>query len=538
MLKSQGWKAVGAVTTIFVCYPSNKMGMPPYRHDVYLYLTLNNLVLFYPLSLNPKLMKSIITSLLLMISFTVSAQHYQCLNALDTTFFTNPENYLRGMRIDSVKTFSNYTAYYPFHSPRGPVSLTNPVQPDSTGASWMGKEIKAFPDGTWLFDNFLGDTLIIRTQASVGDTWNFYTDSDTIRYEAVLSSVDTMSLLGNVDSIKTITLRAKNTAGTIVATDSLNNRQIILSKTHGFVLVPDLYLFPYHRPNQPHSQNEDLFLNLILYPTQNIGLTFFRRSDFHYPKAIEVIDYNPGDLYVTRYKIYQAFNQIHQDDYVDSVLTKTVSTTATTYTIDQRYYHDHAPSIRSIKTQTILNNDYLFNNNRLLMPEEYGNTGVIHYYKEDTAQCQMSPRYAYLSNYNRGLVYPENDTYKTGIGLLDYSWFGGNSEGTEMKLMYYRKSGISCGNYLPESIGQVQALSSYASLFPNPADNAVTVSFQQFTEGSLQLIDYSGRVMMTNFLSGNTLTLSTEALPSGFYLLLVVQKEGTRFMQKVSIMHR
>jgi hypothetical protein len=161
------------------------------------------------------------TLLLLLFVFSAQfshAQNYNCLQSGVKHYFTNSNGYLRGIRIDSVRTSGTDVIYYPFKTKRNFLSTA----PDTTNGSWLGSRVIQQANGTFLFNTIMLDTVIIKTQANVGESWVFYNDSSSNYYIATVTSKDTMTILGTVDSIKTITLTAYADSA-INAGDSINH---------------------------------------------------------------------------------------------------------------------------------------------------------------------------------------------------------------------------------------------------------------------------------------------------------------------------
>jgi hypothetical protein len=182
-------------------------------------------------------MKGILILILLISNFSFG-QNYQCLQSGVTHFFLNGNGYLRAMRIDSVKILTDTIVYYPFHTPRGSYSSTLFPTLDDSG-SWLGKRVLQRSDGTYIFDSYWNDSVIIKTRANTGDSWMFYKDTGSIYYNATILAADTMTVLSTLDSVKTIMITANNGSG-IITSDPLDSFNIILSKNHGFVQVFDL----------------------------------------------------------------------------------------------------------------------------------------------------------------------------------------------------------------------------------------------------------------------------------------------------------
>src|SRR5882724_8748120 len=113
----------------------------------------------------------------LFISNLCHGQNWQCLQSGVKHYFTNANGYLRGIRIDSVRTVGSDVVYYPYHTPRGSYYPSSFPVLDSNGGSWLGKKVIEKSDGTFIFDSYWNDSVIIETRANVGDNWIFYKDS-------------------------------------------------------------------------------------------------------------------------------------------------------------------------------------------------------------------------------------------------------------------------------------------------------------------------------------------------------------------------
>jgi len=184
--------------------------------------------------------------------------------------------------------------YYPYHTPRGtyhPYTGGAPVL-DANGGSWLGKQVIQQIDGTFLFDNLWHDTVVIRANAVVGDHWIFYNDTALRYYRADVTGADTATVLGTLDSVKTINITAYDDTG-LVPADPYNNFKIELSKNHGFVQVFDLYTFPYH------FYGKDYFMDRVLtgtgFPTP--ANSSFTLTSLINPTFAQLYDWNAGDVF-------------------------------------------------------------------------------------------------------------------------------------------------------------------------------------------------------------------------------------------------
>ena len=186
-----------------------------------------------------------------------SAQSYSVVSPEYKTWFTNSRHYMRGMKIDSVKTIDGNTVYYPFLTAR--TNYQEQVDyADSTGGSWWGKQIVESPDSISYLFNYRGDTIHVNRAANTGDSWIFFRDTSSIHYTAELIAIDTQTIGASLDSIKIIRLMAKD-ANNLTVADSVNEIELRLSKHHGWVSAIDFYLFPYRQFQTNGSLSVDCY---------------------------------------------------------------------------------------------------------------------------------------------------------------------------------------------------------------------------------------------------------------------------------------
>jgi hypothetical protein len=248
------------------------------------------------------------------------------------------------------------------------------------------------------------DTVIIKTGASVGTSWVFFDDTTDLRYIATVTSMDTMTVLGLVDSIKTITITA-DSAGTRRTHDPVDNFTIKLSKNYGFVQVFDLYTFPYHLPDSVSGIVWfDFHLDYLLGNVWwgDLGLhgnnhadsinSIFKIIDFYKPTDVDIYNYSVGDVRITT-EIRRANPPgIVEWDAIGHDSITSVSTSGSSITIGMTdtfvthqivvstsgaATHIYTPGTFSSFSQTYYNNDLLIGK----MPEEFHGK-MYHYYKD------------------------------------------------------------------------------------------------------------------------------------------------------------
>jgi hypothetical protein len=77
---------------------------------------------------------------------------------------------------------------------------------------------------------------------------------------------------------------------------------------------------------------------------------------------------------------------------------------------------------------------------------------------------------------------------------------------------------------------------SQIKLYPNPATNTLTIEYSNWkNESTLQLVDVTGKLMLSQPISGKTTQLDITNLPNGMYLYRVLSVNGIEGIGKVVI---
>ena len=508
-------------------------------------------------------MKKLLFFIALLTAHVAVAQNYACLQAGVKRYFINGNGYLRGMRIDSVKAYADSVVHYPFHTPRGDYNTTFTIPLDTSGGSWLGKSVLQLNDGTFLFDNIWRDTITVKTHANVGDSWMFYNDTTSHHYLANVISWDTMTVLGMVDSVKTIRITAYD--GVIPdTTDPVNNFNIVLSKDHGFSKVFDLYTFPYHKPDTVFGSGNDYFLDFVVgtvyyhHPAE-FSNSIFSLVTLNNPTYCQLYNWNVGDAFEYSYcpplspgnciYPYQYYydSVVGKTTFADSVLYADTGWEATqilphfSIVPDYNYPYDYVSRTRSL----VFGNSFLIDTT--LMPEEYKQANAIFYFPNDTDYCLASGKYRFENIFEGNTPFipfeagPTIREYKRGLGLVLYYWHndGEPNQTTETKLLYHNKSGTVCGSYVVPRVTSVPQLLTniYIELFPNPAAEELIIKTSKVSFNSISIVNLFGQTVSTIQTNKAQTTIDVRNIPAGVYNLCISSESGERVNRKVSIIH-
>jgi hypothetical protein len=529
-------------------------------------------------------MKKILFIVMVLGFYCCNAQNYDCFQSNTQHFFLNGNGYLRGIRIDSVRE-DNYgdTIYYPYHTQRASVccSFIFPSM-DSSGGSWLGKKVIKQTDGTFLFDDIWQDTIVIKTLAQPGDSWTFFSDTTQKSYKAIVTSKDTMTILGAIDSVKKITLEA-DSAGTVNISDPLNNFQIILSKDHGFAQIFDVYTFPYRLSVNQNPDNFfiDYYLNLALdnvtYDTTTIytwmpgarklpdaNNSIFHLLAFYNPSYMDVYNFALGDIYEV--EAGENYPQAIMDEYLSATVVSKISNQySVSYTWSESWKATQStPNGNSNTSLFYYINTGPFDTSRIFdftkLPEEWGPNYVFYYYPSAVnisspgSQCANS-NYVYCKSSSYNNSYPGFVTDDGGIQyLLDFTSYGigygqtassttqyfgnpfdpdgsGTINSSTEQYIYTKKGDSSCGGYVPLSVPTLSAVDNKIELYPNPAQNSLTISS---SSGITEVIisNLLGQTVFSRHYNDEQVQVDLSQLPSGVYTAKINGTQIKKFVKE------
>lgn len=473
------------------------------------------------------------TLLLLFITlFSAYAQNYECIKPHLKQYFTNSAGYIKGIGLDSVTVSGNDVTLYPFRTLRG-YYYPPGTKMDTTGGSWIGKRVTIQRGGVYCFENGWNDTIFIMSGAGLNDTWPLYTTTK-YNYDATVTAIDTMTFMGVIDSVKTITIKA------LQMPDLMNGRKIILSKNHGFVQLPDLYNFPFRVDSIAINQlpkGIDYFYDRNPDPMGDFSQTLLKGH-----RGVDIYNYNIGDTIM-----------ISQPGYIGTLvtLTKVITQKNTTpsqviYTADiiRKLEQTGKPATYSYSTETITADTNAF----FGMPENYlQNGGASYFYKEyDVSYCQAGPKYRkhHQQVCCGGQYYGsfEESFFKTGIGFVSsYYNPGKGSEIRSVNVKYYNIGGKRCNPYLSVSGLNKPVTSEGVQVYPVPANDMLIIStVEDLTTAAIILKDMSGRTLYSIAAADMTgkIQIPVTDLPSGIYTLSVTdEKSSTYIHRKVLVQH-
>lgn len=463
----------------------------------------------------------------------LKAQNYQTVQNGVEQFFADSTGYIKAIRIASVSFNGTDSVYTNFFTMRD-ISNYDTVCLWVNGPSWLGKEVIIRNNGFNIFFNAHNDSIFINTLANLNDTFTFYTFSNGNYIEASVTAADTGTVVSFPDSVKTITLQAKDSSGNNIS-NSMNGRQIKFSKNHGFVQLPVFYDFP-------AAANLD-----------------YKRVNAHRLTWGEIYDYDVNDRFYYEYT-YEGSQTAPPNYSVLKILSKSFSPNNDTvfYQIENTSINnevDWNPQPHMVTTvNSYTTNSFYINLNKVLfnsyMPEESIVDTFLNYhiYNMSFIKCENritesfadgGPGFDQSSGcYNYPMGVPNTHSYSNGLGEVKYTWYDDfNLNGGSTQLYGYTKGNITCGCYFVTGLQELST--SQLKIYPNPSSDLLFVERTlPNTAANLQLIDCYGRIVEEiKIQQGEKIaTINVKAVASGYYFIRITDGEHSSW-QKAIIQH-
>lgn len=440
--------------------------------------------------------------LLAIMLFSVLEVHaqWQTVNLADTTYFFEDaasDKLLKVIWVDSSKTVGSDTVFYFYKTMRDTAGYNTCL--DTVGPSWMGTELLRKADGDELYYNRFGDSILICTNAALGQSWLLTHGRNGRDYVATISQMTTTMIDGVMDSTKIISIQAY--ANNVAVNDGYNAMVLEISKHHGWIRTLDMYAFPY-----------------VVSGPQLIGAFSNYAQYYRLPKSFNQLNLNKVDLSFkyapgNEWIQYEIHNMM--DDYTlthDSIISfQTLSSNSAQVSFLREQCHvKNNPSSKSYSTNIITSIFYdsmpvaLVANNAF--PEYIGvNTSTLNPYSNSYTRwyidtlCNKSrylikpkPLTAYTTFYWMGACYKINlsisgynyndSYYLPGFGQIYYRWEWGEHVGApvhkqEISYPYMKLNNCTLGTkWIINDIADLNASAAAITFVPNPAKNYLRLS--------------------------------------------------------------
>ncbi len=248
------------------------------------------------------------------------AYDYQTVYSHRTALFENEMKRIIGFKVDSAK-FDGDSILFPFKNiqDKGNCYTTE-------GASWLGEKIIVNAHWNYFF-NMLNDTIKIKTDAKLNETWTLYKRSD-ITITATVEKLELQAFLGLSDSVKTIILHVYDLSMSPMP-HKLEGRILKLSKNYGQIQSSNFLVFP--DCDMRYLYNDNFTLQTLVGLSNPIvgiqNLKWFDVHDFQVGDEMHVLKEN-SQYYLypaPYYYIASTLNRnilkyINRENYTDSIV--------------------------------------------------------------------------------------------------------------------------------------------------------------------------------------------------------------------------
>ncbi len=480
-----------------------------------------------------KLLSSV--ALLALISTLSFSQNYKTVIPDTTTYFIGNTGVIKAINIKTIYQDGVDTVYKNFHTARedtvtcsGFNSYSPPI--NKFGASWLGEKVVIKPDGTNIFFNNQHDSIIINTKAAIGESWKLFKMDNENYLEATVSDIINDTILGIADSVKTISIQAKDSLNNLLPFP-INSQEIRISKSRGFIRMFNFYNFPSDTnlyqitDTAPFTKRDafnyevgDIIQILSYYATHAITITKFIHQDF----LSKSISSDSNTIFFSiketthSYYSYPSSNDVFDGGH--SIVTRNISITDLDSPVfptlpDETYIKPSSSNPEDL-WQVSLQNQSLYCENRRIATDS--NFGVI----KETDSCWAVPSDDIYTSY----------TIIEGVGSFYSEYSLGGREYTN--LHYYQSGSCSYGTLFTgtQDINPEKRF----TIYPHPAAEEVNIELllPSSQHVSITIYDATGKVIynISESIQQQVVKISTTNWSSGFYLVRVASNKyyGTK----------
>jgi len=404
---------------------------------------------------------------------------------------------------------------------------------------FLQKQVTLKGNGVYNFTDTLN--LALYALCPLNYSWLYDT---TNGISAQMTDLDTDIIFGTVDSIRTIQLSTGDT--------------IILSKSYGIIRYPYKYgvVDSFYTLTGIEGLNvgeklpnfKDMF-------NWNVGDIFEYSYYFSYSESLGGATYN-GTMKLTVKSKYQNGDTLK---YEVSQLSGLLLTGLGRPTYTSKIVTDTLVFIDSVNHFANNYPNQLSDSNGYKFKDYFSSGGIstpgytyfgsdstgkttIQLYQPTVYDTLITERVAY-SYIN--VVPPNTGTYTQGLGITAYNFcndydasiYGyGYTEAWGMTA--YRKGNDTVGTLTPDSVLQATATTApqpqqQAKVYPNPANNYITVALKDIQQSTITLNNLQGQLIKKENTNSNLTTIDISELPAGMYLLSITTETGTEYVKVV-----
>jgi len=457
-------------------------------------------------------MKKIINLLIVWISICYPAKaqaDWQCVHPERKVYFENIYKEVYCIRIDS--TLNDNKILYPFSDLHE--DSYSGCWSDNLG-SWLTKYIVINEDENTVFITGEDRQVLIKNKSGLNEVWDMF-ENNSIKVKGKLSSIDSKSILGVEDLVKTITFSVYNKNDEPIE-HPLNKKTIEISENFGLVKTISFYYF-----------GSNIEYNLIGINEPQLGFYNFNSKELYF-------DFQPDDEFHI-YKNTSSHENPKEEKIINRYISRTDYEDRIEYSYEQRINsNDKKDTLYQviIKGETLFDtepNEPYFND----VFEEFRKVFVFNtpipkkfyrifpVYWEDVSSCWSEiiicggciPGYDYNVNYFVGLGGPY---WECCINMWGYDC---------NNLVYYKKGDIEYGTPFDFTNISENIMENDFIIYPNPANNYIKIMAKDnssFDGTIIEIYDIYGRNVFCKYLDDNGI-IDTSFLVAGHYIVKIIQ---------------
>jgi hypothetical protein len=483
---------------------------------------------------------NIIGALILVGIIRLFGQNYQTFYSNRIALFQNQNGLIKSIRIDSVKYLED-SILFPFNNIQEiGFGCYSPYAP-----SWIGSTIVIQDNEYNLFFNKNNDTIKIKIDAKLNESWLAYQLNNSIKIYAEVINYDKVTFLSLTDSVKTIAFQAYNKDFETI-NHEVNSKLIMISKNYGIIKIFDFYMFPAF---EEYQYDDCIECDLIGLTNPELGIQNLTWKD--------VYNFNVEDeihiLYESHYwgtaegyetitkKIIKKYLQkeIKGDSIIYNVDYKRSNTINLNGVYSYDYFHDTIISI--IKSDSIFD--------RLPGEPIYEEYGAFEYYmfKDESGRRSKDKQSEHewivgsigdsCWDYNISDGCFPQYSYIEGLGGPYYwceNWWTPGEE--ENSLVYYKKGESIWGTPLVITNLSESIIDAEFRIYPNPAGE---IFFINTTIKNLpyliELYDLTGKILIRRNVQKELFSFDAEQYNKGIYFFKITDKNNYIQTSKIII---
>ncbi len=257
------------------------------------------------------------------------SQNFQTIQSNSASSFLanyNSYRYIFSSKQDSVALENSDSVFFSYEQ----IHTANYNSPDLMDFSnicvskdtWTGKKIIIKPNGFNVFINQNSDSIVLNTQAILGESWVMFNNGINSRFIATVSDISSVDVLGVTEIVKQITIELRDTLNTVIY-HPFNGKTIEISDNLGFVKAYHFYAFP----------NDTTSFQLCGKRNPDLGLNELTNQEAYNLEVGDVFKYlvtkNHIDAFYSEYDYFSNYNLFL------SVINKTINPDSYVYSFSR-----------------------------------------------------------------------------------------------------------------------------------------------------------------------------------------------------------